>query len=287
MRVTLAKGDMILELDPCAGGSVSALKHRDLDVLRPAPPRCGPAFDARRYSAFPMVPFVGRIHNARFKPRGDCIQLPANLPPEPHAIHGHGWQDVWKVDAVSETEATMVYHHMAAAWPWTYEARQVFQLSNDNLSLTLTVTNKSDTPMPVGIGWHPYFTRKGARLSVATTHAWSADEETGVNNRINVPPACDLSVAAEVSEMRLDRAFSVRPDPIRITWSTHSVTMTKDPVFAHATIYVPHEQDYFCVEPISHAPNAINSDLPASMTGYRELAPGETLSGTITLHVEH
>ena len=66
MRLALSHGDMYLELDPMAGGCVSALRHRDLDILRPAPCRSVPAFDARDYAAFPMVPFVGRIHNGVF-----------------------------------------------------------------------------------------------------------------------------------------------------------------------------------------------------------------------------
>ena len=35
MRLALSHGDMYLELDPMAGGCVSALRHRDLDILRP------------------------------------------------------------------------------------------------------------------------------------------------------------------------------------------------------------------------------------------------------------
>lgn len=287
MRVTLVKGDMLLELDPCAGGAVSKLKHRDLDVLRPAPERVGPAFDPLKYAAFTMVPFVGRIHEARFQISEREIDLHANLPPEPHAIHGHGWQDVWKVESQSKTRASLSYHHAADAWPWSYNARQDFQLSDNRLSVELSVKNLSDTPMPAGLGWHPYFSREGATLIVPTTHVWSVDAESGTNSPAPVKITDDLSRARIVDDMILDTAFSVEAGTIEINWPTHGVSIKSDPVFEHATIFVPPGENYFCAEPISHAPNAVNSDLAEDVTGLKWLAPGETLSGKIKLTVIH
>lgn len=287
MRVTLKQGDLLLEVDPAAGGSVSLFKHRELHVLRPAPDRCGPAFDPLQYSAFPMAPFVGRIHNGRSIVNGREITLHANLPPEPHAIHGHGWQAAWHVEHRDNDSVILAYVHDADAWPWAYEARQVFKLDGDLLRVDLSVTNHSDSAMPAGLGWHPYFYRKDARLIVSTTHEWEPDANTGDNQPHPVSPANDLSSGARVEALNLDTAFSVARSEIELTWPTHSVTLKSDPVFSHATIFVPPGADFFCAEPITHAPNAVNSQLPTSVSGLRWLAPSETLSGTITLSVKH
>lgn len=286
MRVTLKQGDLHLELDPAAGGSVSLLKHRELNVLRPAPDRCGPAFDPLQYSAFPMVPFVGRIHNGRSIVNGREITLHANLPPEPHAIHGHGWQDAWHVVEQNEESVTLGYTHDADAWPWTYEALQIFKLDGDTLRVDLSVTNHGDSAMPAGLGWHPYFYRKDATLKVPTTHEWEPDETTGDNQSSPVSSANDLSSGAGVETLNLDTAFSVARPEMELIWPTHSVTLSSDPVFSHATIFVPPGADFFCAEPITHAPNAVNSQLPNSVSGLAWIEPGETLSGTITLAVK-
>lgn len=285
MLVTLKVQDMCLELDPAAGGSVRALRHRDLDVLRPGPDRSGPAFDAIEFAAFPMVPFVGRIHNAIVKRDEGDIALPANFPPEPNAIHGHGWQDAWTVERASETSATLLYKHCASAWPWDYEARQTFELQANVLSVELSVTNTGARTMPAGLGWHPYFYRKGANLTVPTTAIWTANEDTGENVPNPVDHEVDLSVARAVEDLRLDTTFSVGASLARLAWPTHSVEMTSDPIFQHVTVYVPHGEDYFCVEPISHAPNSVNSNLDATITGQKWLEPGEVLSGRITLKI--
>lgn len=287
MRVTLTKGDLLLELDPCAGGAVSRLKHRDLDVLRAGPERVGPAFDPIKYAAFPMIPFVGRIHEAGFGMNGHSVELHANFPPEPHAIHGHGWQDVWKIESQTKTTATLFYHHDNDAWPWDYDARQTFRINDHALAIELSVTNRSATMMPAGLGWHPYFPREGSTLIVPTTHIWNSDPETGENIPAPIEVVNDLSRARIVERLLLDTTYSVDPRAIELSWPTHSVIMKSDPVFSHATVYVPAEQDFFCAEPITHAPNAVNSDLPEAVTGLKWLAPDETLSGKIKLSVIH
>lgn len=285
MRVTLSKGDMVLELDPCAGGAVSALRHRDLHVLRPAPARIGPAFDPLKYAAFAMVPFVGRIHNGQFDCDGNSIALHPNLPPEPHAIHGHGWRAPWKLESEANGTATLVYNHTADAWPWDYAARQTFTLGEAQLNINLSVTNHGDTKMPAGLGWHPYFFRENATLSLPTTHQWRPDEQTGKNIPSAVNTCTDLSAGQPVETLSLDTTFSISEPLVSVTWPTHSVSIICDPIFTHATIYVPPGEDYFCAEPCTQAPNAVNSALSPQMTGMKWLAPGETLAGSIQLSV--
>jgi aldose 1-epimerase len=87
--------------------------------------------------------------------------------------------------------------------------------------------------------------------------------------------------------LTLDTTYSVEPGSIEINWPTHGVSIKSDPIFSHATVFVPPGEDYFCAEPITHAPNAINSALPDKVTGLQWLKPGETLSGKIKLTVIH
>ena len=287
MRVSLSKGDTILEIDPWAGGSVSALRHRDLHVLRPAPDRIGPAFDARKYAAFPMVPFVGRIRDGQFQHDGETVQLHANMPPEPHAIHGHGWQDCWKVTSSSKTTATLRYVHVSDAWPWDYEAEQIFKVLDHGIDLTLSVTNHGSSPMPSGLGWHPYFHRKEAILRVNTVEAWTSEIDPQPTTCCTVKQREDLSRGRVVESLNVDKSFRVGSNVMEFSWPTHSVTIKSDPIFKGATVYVPPGEDFFCAEPITHIPDAINSELSVEDTGLQFVAPGQTLSGKIKLRIEH
>ena len=286
MRLTLNNGKLQIELDPGAGGSVSKMTYGDLNILRAAPPRTGPAYDPLAYAGFPMVPFVGRIFHGTFQAGAETIALPQNFPPEPHAVHGHGWQAPWRVEAQDAERATLVYNHTADAWPWSYTAAQTFRAAPDGLELDMQVTNHGDTPMPAGFGWHPYFERAGARLTAPTTHEWFPHPETGDNAPQPITPGTTLATERLVSELTLDTTFPLANGTMKMTWPTHGVSLESDTLFRHATIYVPDGEDYFCVEPITHAPNAVNSTLEASVTGLRWVAPGDSLSGTIKLRVE-
>lgn len=42
-------------------------------------------------------------------------------------------------------------------------------------------------------------------------------------------------------------------------------------------IYTPQAHDFFCVEPVSHIPDAVNRREPPEMTGLTALPPGETM----------
>ncbi|WP_234717033.1 hypothetical protein [Ensifer adhaerens] len=57
-------------------------------------------------------------------------------------------------------------------WPWDFRSEQHFELGDESLRLTLTVENRSERPMPAGMGWHPYFTSRDAIVSDAR-HLWS------------------------------------------------------------------------------------------------------------------
>lgn len=287
MRIKLEKGDMLLELDPAAGGAVSALKHRDLNVLRAAPDRCGPAFEPLQYAAFPMVPFVGRIHNGLFRTQEQSVQLHPNLPPEPHAIHGYGWKTAWLVEVQTSEAVTLLHRHEADAWPWDYEARQTFRVEGSYLLVDLSVTNLGATPMPAGLGWHPYFYRAEASIALPTTHVWHPDEVSGDNTPHEILCDADLTIAAPVEDLKLDTTFSVASPEIKLEWPTHAVTLRSDPIFSHATIYIPPREDFFCAEPITHAPNSVNGTLSPDITGQKWLEPGQKLSGSIRLEIDH
>lgn len=286
MLVDLNAGQMSLRLAPNAGGSVVSLFHHDLEILRTGPSESGPDFNPLQFAAFPMVPFVGRIHEGMLCVDADTIVLERNFPPEPHAIHGQGWENAWKLERATETTAILRYQHTPDSWPWAYTARQVFELSPDALTLTLVLENLSDRVMPAGFGWHPYFPRNAAQVMIPTTHIWTPDPATGDNRPRPVNGREDLSHFQQVDTLNLDTTFSLNAQSVQMMWPTHTARLEFDEIFGHATIYVPPGEDYFCVEPITHAPNSMNGQLDASLTGQKWLKPGETLRGTMSLKLE-
>ncbi|MEM1088019.1 MAG: aldose 1-epimerase [Pseudomonadota bacterium] len=281
--LTLQNNHQQLKLAPEFGGSVISFQVNGQHVLRPAKSMTANTWDARNTAGFPMLPFVGRLSQGRFVLGERTIQLPANMPPEPHAIHGFGWQVAWTVSDASPTHAVLEHTYRETIWPWHYEATQVFMLNEEGLTLTLSLENQSDTAMPAGFGWHPYFPADAAHLIAPVTASWTGN--AGPPEHIPLTSKTDLRHLRAVESLNLDTAFNCDPIPIEIKTRHHQLMLDSDPIFSKLTVYTPQGENYFCVEPITHAPDALNMTLPVEDTGLVWLAPDETLTGRIHLSV--
>lgn len=277
-----------LVLAPEAGGSVVAFKWDGVDVLRPFDPAKGAGAPATDYAAFPLFPFSGRIANGVFAFEGKDYAVPPNFPPEPHAIHGQGWQTAWDITQQTEYSITLGYKYVGAHWPWAYEAAQIFTLLEDGLQVGLRLTNLSQKRMPAGIGWHPYFPAAGARVLADVSAVWRSGEDMIPAAPSALCRKTDLTSERRVERLSLDNAFAAGPAGSRISWADkdQSVKMTACETLRHLVVYTPEGEDFFCVEPVSHSPNAVNSEQSAGVTGLKILEPDETLTGTVLLKVD-
>ena len=95
-------------------------------------------------SSFPLVPYSNRIKQGKFTWQDKTIELVLNFPPETGTIHGHGWQAPWQVDRVAEHELVLSYYHDKDDWPFCYRAIQTFTLSEQGLTVSMSVENLSD-----------------------------------------------------------------------------------------------------------------------------------------------
>jgi aldose 1-epimerase len=285
--ITLQAGAMRLGLAPLAGGSVAFLRHGETDLLRPAGEGLTRSANALDGAGFPMLPFCGRIRDGAFTFEGRSHRLAPNFPPEAHAIHGHGWQSAWTAEAIADTSASLWLSTPAdAPWPWAMWARQDFVLRPDGLELTLSLGNADTTPMPAAMGWHPYFPREGAWLQADTQRIWRVDEANPHGAPHEVGQSEDLRAGSRVAALDLDHAFTVASPGFTVRAPTHTLRVDADPVFGHMIVFVPGERDFFCAEPITAAPDAVNSPFGPDITGLRTLAPGEVLEGRVRVRVQ-
>ena len=93
----------------------------------------------------------------------------------------------------NEGTAELRFLHEPGEWPWRYEARQQFTLDPDGLDLALSCTNRSDGPMPCGLGQHPYFPCSAeTRLDTEVRWAWTVDEQVLPVERVPAEGRYDL-----------------------------------------------------------------------------------------------
>jgi len=278
--IRLSSYNQILDVDPSLGGSVTGYRFADIDILR----RTEAPNDPKQTSAFPMVPFASRITKGKFAWRDQQIGLPPNMPPEPHAIHGFGWQSPWQVYEASDTHVTLRHTYNKADWPQPYSCIQTLTLTPNGLSVSFELTNTGNAAMPAGLGWHPFFPIKDADVMVPTSEIWMQNNDSGFAPQ-EIPERYELCRPKAAESLDIDHVFTVVQPKLDISWPTHSISLQSDDLFGFSIIYTSQDGGFICLEPVSHAPDAVNSDLPTTRTGLKVLEAGETLHGTIRLNV--
>jgi aldose 1-epimerase len=290
--VTLENGRARCMVAPGAGGAVAGFwwenAGRRIDWLRPASPAAVAQGDARQMGCFPMVPYGSRIRDGRFMFCGREVVESSAGPDMRHALHGHGWRRDWTIVDRDDRRVVLDYAHTTGAWPWAYRAQQSFVLSEESLSISLELENLSDSLMPAGLGFHPFFPRTPeARVAAATSGVWLTDAEILPTERTDVPPGWDLSAGRRVADLALDNVFTGWKGDATLTWPEQRarlVLSATQPLLSFLVLYTPRGGDFFCVEPASHCTDAINlAREGVADTGLRVLAPNARRSATLTL----
>ena len=257
------------------------------DWLRPATPDDVQARSADRLACFPLVPFSNRIRDGRFRFGHRSIQLPLNQWPQPHAEHGHGWQAVWRVVARADDRLALEYDRGADAWPFGYRAQQTFELTADELRLTLSIENRGAETMPVGLGFHPYFPRTGdCRLVAAVAAMWETDAEVMPTKLVTADSRLGSVDGLPVASVPLDNAFTGWSRMATIHWPERGARLLMDASspLGFLVVYTPPGEAYFCAEPVSHCTDAFNlAEQGRDDTGMLALESGASVSATVRL----
>jgi len=286
--LALRHGDYELELCPEGGGCMTAFRYRGLDVMRPATEAYWQHLEPREAASFPLVPYSNRIADGRFSYGGRDYQLPLNMPPEPHAIHGDGWQAAWTVEMQEPAQAVLT--HEPKDTPIIYKSRQHFRLDDKGLTASLDITNTGPGPLPFGFGHHPYFPRtERLTLRAGVQKVWLPDDRKIPKDEVAVPDDWDFSEPKCLAALDLDNCFTGFEGKAAMVWPELglSLSIEADPVFGHLIVFVPPGEDFICVEPVSNVTNGIHQLTSGrDDTGMKVLQPGEILSGSMRFSVK-
>ncbi len=273
----LHAGALRLALRPDLGGSIAGLWHRDTAVLRSSDP--ARLAGARTSGCYPLVPYSNRLAYRRFRWKGHDYTTAPNFDANPHSVHGVGWLRAWELTASSAVDVVLRYRHEADAhWPFPFEVSQHFNLSPSGLRVQMQFTNTAPIAQPVGLGWHPYFPKRGrSRLHAELSDRWDSDA-TQLPVRKHAQPGID----SDIAHLDFDNCFDGWRGPARIR--DEKVTLQLTSSEQRLVIYTPRDKEYFCVEPVSHVSNAIHMADPAAH-GLRSVDPGDTLQAWMQIDI--
>jgi aldose 1-epimerase len=276
--LTLRAGEWEAHLRPEIGGSLSALSHRGIAVLRPMPPEASSPLQA---ACFPLVPYCNRIRDGRFAVAGRTVILPANFPPGLHSLHGLGWQRPWTVESHAETKCVLLHEYDGTgAWPWAYRASQRIRLGPKGCAITLVLTNRAREPMPAGLGLHPYFRREAeTELSFEAGHVLLTGTDS-LPTGVEAPARrfADFAGGSTLTAEPIDHCFAEWRGGVVLhdTLGTIAIRAEGAPSLH---VYAPADGATLCLEPVTHTPDAPNR-APGEMI---TLPPGCSASLTLLI----
>jgi galactose mutarotase-like enzyme len=183
--------------------------------------------------------------------------------------HGFARNLPWQVASASASAVTLTLaasDATRAQWAWDFVVEQTFTVRATSLVLTQRVSNRSDTAMPFGFGFHPYFfvpdaAKRDTKVATRATRAFD-----NVAHQTIALAEIDLT-RPEVDLHLLDHGSTESA----LTGPAGAVRLRGSPEYTHWVVWTLAGRDFVCLEPWTCPGNALN-------TGDRllVLAPGES-----------
>ncbi len=302
-----AKHETSVSLIPSIGNITSGIKVKGHDVLR------WPAVTVEEFRAKPqfagnpfMAPWANRLDEQAFHANGTRYAFDMELGNVRGEIPIHGmllWTDEWQVtdlsaDATSARTTSRLDFHRNPKWmkqfPFAHTIEVTHTLQDGVLQVTTRLHNMSAEPMPVSIGFHPYFqltdsTRDEWTISVGAKTHWLLSENklpTGETEPIGKVFPDPQAIA--LKDHDLDHVFGdlVRDGSGRAIMSVKGRSQQLDvmlgPNYRAMVIYAPKpgaqpaDRNFICFEPMVGITNAMNLAHRDQYDELQSIAPGET-----------
>jgi aldose 1-epimerase len=284
--LTLKAGALEVELVPQIGGSMSSLRWRGIDLMRRLSDRDREAGNVLGVAMFPMAPYANRITGNAFDFASKRWQVLPNNPPEKFNVHGSGWQHAWDVMNAGAASAALSLDIVAGPEPYSYRATQAFAVTDEGLSVTMTLTNTGPVSLPFGFGLHPWFDRDPDVTLQFKAGRFYLEEPEGISgDPVTLPLELDFAEGGPLPNGWRNNDYGgwAGEATIRFPRRGAGLRIKADPVFKHLMFYADPTKPYFCVEPQTNASGAFNrGGWNDPDEGVIVLAPGESANGTVS-----
>lgn len=314
--IELQNGSAMLRVAPGLGARVTRcmLETRDgsgVDILHPYPEHHTDLDAWAKGGIYPLIPYSGRIAQARLHVGNDVRVLRPHPDAAPHSLHGNAHRCSWTVESQSATELQLRLDQDGNDdWPWAYQARLGIALERRRLRIDVALTNRSRSDMPAGIGIHPYLCCDAeTQMQTSASHQWRmtpdqlpttcyalepqgelAQENAGPLPGFLAPPrGAGRSQGwghAQLHALGDTEQTVFLSNWARMAWlrfgRSHGLAVRASETLDHLVLHRPAAAPYVCLEPQSHVPDGFNlAWRGVANTGARILPPGGRLAGQV------
>jgi aldose 1-epimerase len=254
-----------------------------------------------------LAPWANRLDHDGFYANGKHYALDPNLmnyrsDPYKQPIHGLiAYAREWKViDVKSDDRRAEVtsrleffrYPDYMAQFPFAHTIDMTYRLQDGILEVATSIENHALEPMPVSVGFHPYF-----KIHDAPRDQWKvrvpAREHMLLSSQL-VPTGetkpVQLANPLSLGGTQLDDVFTglVRGESGRADFSVEGVkekiSVLYGPKYPVAVVYAPQGRDFICFEPMSGPTNAFNLQQAGKYKDLQTIPPGGRWRESFWIH---
>jgi len=188
-------------------------------------------------------------------------------------------------------------------FPFAHVIDMTHRLCDGGLDVTTTINNLSAEPMPIAIGFHPYFRLPGRgrdewTVSIGARTRWLlSDAKLPTGQTEAIERAFPEPRAVPLKDHDLDHVFSdlVRGEDgaaaMSVQSTTHRIEVELGPSYRAAVVFAPKalsapaggpvsRGDFVCLEPMVGVSNAMNLAHKGLYQELQYIAPGEMWTET-------
>jgi len=246
--------------------------YENLSEMRVKPVQAGVPFLAPWANRLDQDAYYANGKKYRLNPDLANFRRDANQKP----IHGLlGFSPLWRViELRADDRGAWVtsriefwkYPDLMAQFPFAHTIEMTYRLVDGVLEVATSLLNQSTEPMPVGIGYHPFFQVHDAPRDEWTVHV-AARERLTLSPQL-IPTGertpVQFSEPLTLKNVQLDDVFSNlipgadgRPQ-FSVQGKKEKVTVTYGPKYTVAVVYAPPGKGFICFEPMTGITNAFN-----------------------------
>ena len=222
-----------------------------------------------------LSPFVCRLRDSIYQWQGEtyCVE---KFSLNGSAIHGILYDASFetieeKIQADhAEIELKYTYTGDVIGYPFPYDCYIRYRLlSDDSLVVTTAIHNRSETPIPVADGWHPYFTLGGPvdELTLQFHAKGQMEYDAGLLPTGRIIDNNEWSSPRRIGDKQIDDGFLLDfgyAQPLCTLENPEtgmSVSFHPEPSYPYLQIYIPPHRRSIAIENLSAAPDAFNNGM--------------------------
>lgn len=301
IRLTDVKNDVQVAVVPSVGNTAYEMKVHGKNVLYFPFPSVAQFRTQPQLSGIPLLaPWANRIDGPAFFAGGKKYNFDMELGNVSGATPIHGLlaaSPYWEVATVASDNRSARYTarlefwrhpELMAQWPFAHEYEMTYLLRAGELEVRLSILNLSAQPMPVVVGFHPYYQIPGVSRDEWMAHIPARSRVTADARLIPTGDYRPMDLPAEFSlrgrtfddgftDLERDRdgrtRFYIRAGEMKVETSF-------GPKYPVAVVWAPNDpagrpQPFLCIEPMAGVTNAANLAHQGKYPALQTVAPRE------------